>query len=407
MHNNFDNDTTYALSPVTQRLVHIDEVERGLACNCICPCCKQPMIANKGEKNQHYFSHERKGGYAFDKEACRNETMHRLAIQIIRDNKSVKLPPYENIEKARKVNFVSVEVEERNDRSDMQPDIVGITNNGRRYLIEIKYSHGVDLKKIEKIYSDDLTCVEIDISQQRMDDLKDFLLNSPNKRKWINNKYAFDSIVDYYKKHGKDVRVIPRQSCKIKYDYSLCERCLNRISYKGDSYIICDGIQDCSYSYIPDPIAPHREYNDITSKESELKKITPLVPIAPQSSVRRQWIETSRVEPKGANDIRNYKCIPEDFSIDDYYNNIHINDVFYEEEGVCYKVINHFRSNNIFGVVLAGIHVNEKYKYSMRNIVIMKKESLLHLWSRIYFDEHFATLDLKKRLASMSEGKVL
>ena len=67
MHKYFDNDTTYARSRITERLVHIDEVERGLACNCICPCCEQRMIANKGEKNQHYFSHERKAGTGIDR----------------------------------------------------------------------------------------------------------------------------------------------------------------------------------------------------------------------------------------------------------------------------------------------------------------------------------------------------
>ena len=108
MHLNLDNDTTYALSNITQRLVHISKVDRGKNCDCICPCCKQPMIANKGEKNQHYFSHERKGDNNSNRAKCRTETMHRLAEQIIEENKSVMLPPYYVFEKSRAINLLGL-----------------------------------------------------------------------------------------------------------------------------------------------------------------------------------------------------------------------------------------------------------------------------------------------------------
>ena len=237
MHNNLDNDTTYALSSVTQKLVHISEVERGLACNCICPNCKQPMIANKGEKNQHYFSHERKGEGIFDRKQCRFATMHWLAEKFIADNKSVMLPPYFNIEKSKRIKFAEVEIEERNDRPDLQPDIVGITDDGKRYYIEIKYTHALDNKKISKIYSDDLTCVEIDISQQRMDNLENFLLNQSDDREWINNKYGFDSIVSYYKNQGIDVRVISVHECRRKGNNTppVCGHFFNKICHNNIS----------------------------------------------------------------------------------------------------------------------------------------------------------------------------
>ncbi|KWU01421.1 hypothetical protein APQ14_06860 [Vibrio toranzoniae] len=44
------------------KLFDVSEVERGRACECICPSCKQLLRANKGdlEKKIHYFSHDPK-----------------------------------------------------------------------------------------------------------------------------------------------------------------------------------------------------------------------------------------------------------------------------------------------------------------------------------------------------------
>lgn len=44
------------------KIFDVSEVERGRACNCICPSCKQRLIANKGdpEKKIHHFSHDPK-----------------------------------------------------------------------------------------------------------------------------------------------------------------------------------------------------------------------------------------------------------------------------------------------------------------------------------------------------------
>lgn len=402
MHLYLDNDTTYALSNTTRKLVHIDEVDRGLACNCICPCCKQPMIANKGEKNHHYFSHERKAGTSIDAKKCRIITMHMVAEKIIAENKSVMLPPYYDFEKSRKISFVRVEIEERNDRSDIQPDIVGITDDGKRYLIEIKYTHEIDSKKMKKIFSEDLTCVEIDISNQKMNELETFLLDKSNDRVWINNKYGFDSIVDYYKKRGKDVRVIQKQMCKFKENsfYPLCQRFINEISHKGTNFVICDNIE-CSYTIAPPTIAPRKETSTQAKDISRIKRETkPITLAATPTFYIPQHEEYPPFKPQKADDECNYRCMPNSSSsLDEYFHNIHMNKVFYEEEGKCYKVLNYFRLKNIIGVVLVMIQGKEKYHAGY--VLISKTTSFIHSWSRTYSDEHTATLSLKSRLNHM------
>ncbi|MBQ3259649.1 MAG: hypothetical protein IJA66_01005 [Alistipes sp.] len=61
MDNNYKNTTdvlTYALNELGQ-LVHIDSVPNGMHCNCICPACKEPLVAkNGGLKKIHHFAHQ-------------------------------------------------------------------------------------------------------------------------------------------------------------------------------------------------------------------------------------------------------------------------------------------------------------------------------------------------------------
>jgi hypothetical protein len=39
-------------------IVFVDDVERGLACECVCPLCQKPFRACQGDKNEHYFAHQ-------------------------------------------------------------------------------------------------------------------------------------------------------------------------------------------------------------------------------------------------------------------------------------------------------------------------------------------------------------
>lgn len=48
---------TYAIDS-SGNLVNIDEVKPGRDCSCLCPMCKEPLIAkNKGQKLSHHFAH--------------------------------------------------------------------------------------------------------------------------------------------------------------------------------------------------------------------------------------------------------------------------------------------------------------------------------------------------------------
>ncbi len=170
------------------KLISIDKVTiSGLACNCRCPKCKERLEARIGTgKREKHFAHSKHSN-------CRGAYMtilHMRAEEIIEEHKAVMAPKYTSKYGSvlpRLLEFVDVEVERREDRKDLQPDIVGITEDGKRWAIEILNTHEVDDKKRQKLLESDITCLEIDVSNQLVEKLEDFLLNSTSFREWINN----------------------------------------------------------------------------------------------------------------------------------------------------------------------------------------------------------------------------
>ena len=39
------------------KMVHVDDVPRGLACGCVCPCCREKLLARHGDIKEHGFAH--------------------------------------------------------------------------------------------------------------------------------------------------------------------------------------------------------------------------------------------------------------------------------------------------------------------------------------------------------------
>lgn len=174
---------TYALDS-SDKMVHIGSVERGLSCNCRCPKCNEFLVAKLGHEGgrQAHFAH-RKGS---DCHGSYMSALHKLAEQIIEEEMAVMVPAYKEIDK-QKLEFEKVEVEQRVERKDLQPDVVGVTSDGLRWFIEIRNTHEVDETKRTKLIESNITCLEIDVREQTLENLKSFLLESTESREWINN----------------------------------------------------------------------------------------------------------------------------------------------------------------------------------------------------------------------------
>lgn len=170
------------------RLIHIDRVPNGLACGCRCPGCGAPLVAkNNGETKASHFAHA--SGVACG--GAHESELHLLAKEVIADAKAVMLPPYGNVYGGGRMQFDSVEVEERNDLSSLQPDLCGVVGD-RRLWIEIMVTHAIGPEKRTLIRERGIACVEVNLSpfigrQVTRQELQAFLLEDKAMREWTNN----------------------------------------------------------------------------------------------------------------------------------------------------------------------------------------------------------------------------
>lgn len=189
------NRLQYAL--YDNMLIHIDDVQRGLDCGCICPSCGSKLIARKGSKKIHHFAH-------YNSEECNNcieTSIHMLAKEILSEEMRIKIPAvylsfspesYKDeqlIYDEQLVKFDKVYLEKRID--DIIPDVV-LELNGSKLLVEIYVTHGVDEQKENKIKEIGISTLLIDLSNQdyeiSKEYLKEILLNDTDNKKWIYNK---------------------------------------------------------------------------------------------------------------------------------------------------------------------------------------------------------------------------
>lgn len=137
------------------RLVHVSTVERGLKCHAVCPVCKTPVVARKGDKTRHHFAH-------YPGANCSAETvLHFIAKQLIYEKlqtavalKQVMPVEWKCIACAGRhhmnllENVSQVTLEKK--LGQCRPDICLLdTNDQARALIEIVVSHRPDRKIID------------------------------------------------------------------------------------------------------------------------------------------------------------------------------------------------------------------------------------------------------------------
>lgn len=176
------------------RLVHVDDVPSGLACDCTCPECGAQLIARKGEKRQNHFAHANGADCA----GARMTALHMLAQQIIQEEKRIRTPRYEDAyftEESTIITFNKILVEEQVVTSEInrRPDCIGISDN-HDIWIEIKVTHEVDKIKQRDIQKENITCLEVVLSDLIDQDYTRELVyerlfdkNRYRYYKWINN----------------------------------------------------------------------------------------------------------------------------------------------------------------------------------------------------------------------------
>lgn len=147
------------------KLVSIDMVESGLACNCFCPNCNSRLLAKKGERNIHHFSHYKNADCGWNGES----EIHKIAKDVILKSKEIVLPRLYFDQKIGISIYEPIKIKVDNVRLEEQfgsiiPDLI-IETKGRELLVEIKVSHGVDYDKYLKIKKLNLPTIEIDVNR--------------------------------------------------------------------------------------------------------------------------------------------------------------------------------------------------------------------------------------------------
>ncbi len=171
------------------RLVSIADANRGAADGLICPGCRAPLVARKGQVLRHHFAH------ASDT-ACEGayETMlHLLGKQIIAEVRHVKLPDVSGrilsqtafIADEEFVDLDEVGVEQA--FGSFRPDLL-VKAGGWTIAIEILVTHRCTPEKVAAYRAASLDSIEIDLGHLRgCEDpvtLADGILQSAPRR-WI------------------------------------------------------------------------------------------------------------------------------------------------------------------------------------------------------------------------------
>ncbi|WP_295751566.1 hypothetical protein [Undibacterium sp.] len=185
-------------------LIHVDEVERGLACDCICTECHRTLIAKKGDVLEHHFAHEA------DDIICNPspETLiHSFAKQQVAKLTTLILPGFEvevDTEWADRIRHTahwrahpyfrlpvisaSVEV----DLGTVKPDVL-CQVGPKPIAVEVYFRHKVDAEKIERFQREHyLSAVELDLSDLPVHASAEQInaaIHHPQRWTWLSNMY--------------------------------------------------------------------------------------------------------------------------------------------------------------------------------------------------------------------------
>jgi len=170
-------------------VVHVDEVEGGLSCGCLCPQCNKPLMARQGDIREHHFAH----ASGQECHEAYETAIHLMCKEILSRAKTFRLPdPDPFSTKPVYMNIDTVEVEKTIE--DIRPDIIAY-DNGVPLIIEIYVWHRTDREKTARIQSLGYKAVEVtlkeflDSSNKRPDiNLEERLIHAADNRRWLINE---------------------------------------------------------------------------------------------------------------------------------------------------------------------------------------------------------------------------
>jgi len=181
------------------RLVSVDEVARGKACECCCPACGELLIARQGEVRAWHFAH----ASGKDCEGGAESALHKAAKQLIVDEAAVLVPALEareshQLDDGRRGEVALSHPAEVWHLSDARQEVVVgnfridvmATHEAHPVFIEIAVTHLVDEDKRNALSDFGIHCFEIRLDPGRhafwtWDTLRTALLEQTDNRAWL------------------------------------------------------------------------------------------------------------------------------------------------------------------------------------------------------------------------------
>lgn len=253
-------------------IVHIDQVSRGIACNCVCPICKKPLVARKGPKTTHHFAHAISKGCSGGPETV----LHLLAKQIIESADNITSPS----PNSKTIHINSVKLEKS--FGTVKPDIT-INNESEEFtFIEIAVTHKCEDEKIKKLQELGIQAFEIQLPISAInlnhDELKDRIINQKEWKKWLYKRES-EALKDpsspnihIPEKHEikRPPPLIPSWSKYYKNNYELQKLARAVLGGKATWHTIEE--KSVLYDAIEQSIVEEREQNIAQSKREQEKK---------------------------------------------------------------------------------------------------------------------------------------
>ena len=179
------------------RLVSVKEVSSGLACGCVCPRCKQTLVAKKGEIKVHHFAHHNADPCDYAVEVA----VHMLAKQVLEKAGRIKLPELEImgwprsqrvcVHKERWVELDRVYTENRFHK--VVPEIV-VESGGHKLIVEVFATKRLRSEKCAKIREAKVPCIEVNLTQymdlQDISLISQMIVNEVDRKSWVYSEKA-------------------------------------------------------------------------------------------------------------------------------------------------------------------------------------------------------------------------
>lgn len=201
------------------RLVSINEVQAGRACEALCPSCLGPLVARKGQVLVHHFAHDGHQTGPGGRSPCTlgyRVALQKMAGQLLSDGKKLNLPPL-TIHAEHHGRFVGLRRKHQEVVAagatlaitqilynptlspDAQPSLLCTLDGFGPLAIELNMT-GLPRPKAKQAYARlSVSCIEIDFSEiarpkenwlPTENDIRELLYDSKIKRTWIYHRDA-------------------------------------------------------------------------------------------------------------------------------------------------------------------------------------------------------------------------